>query len=123
MKKLVVGVIVLFVSFTSGMLAVPASEYYWGRVEAQADIWRGVHKFRRCSVGHFDPDGTREYEKLLREELDFRIEVVESCGYRMSGYNEVQIAQIERIHGVGTLKRIYNRVTEIQRRKFEASGR
>ena len=125
MKRLVVGVVVLSVSFIGGLSAVPAGEYYRGKVEAHADIWRGVYKGRRCSGDHIDVEGTREYERLLREELKFGIDVVgsDSCGPRMMGYNDVQFGRIEKVHGAGTVRLILDRVTEHMRTRMTEADR
>lgn len=127
MKRLVAGSIVFSVSFIVGLSAVPSGEFYWGKVEAQADIWHGVYKGRRCSGDHLDVEATREYERLLREELNFGIEVVGpdacSCGPRIMGYNETQFGRIERVHGAGTVIRIIDRVTERWRTRVDKADR
>jgi hypothetical protein len=82
-----------------------------------------MRKGKRCINWCIAAGPTKEYERMLLEELKFKVETTEACGYRMDGYNEVQYGTVERIYGEGVFDRMSERARQNYLRKVDMSER
>ena len=101
MKRHLLGLCVLMISFASSSLLTPPLAYCVGAAQASIDILRGKHRQFTCSDVCMRFGGGNKFEKRLYQDYGIETVSVTSCmtneavRYRVRGYDDVQVPYME----------------------------
>jgi hypothetical protein len=105
---LIVGIVTL--SLTCGVYSLGASQL--GRLEAQFDLLQGKRIYRRCERNCVWTEVTDEIESIMSRDYGVEVVSIDSCTVsgasrrRTDAYNEVQVAELEKIYGKGIIEKV-----------------
>jgi hypothetical protein len=101
---------------------VQFGQVYLGRAEAHIDVWQGKRQLKRCVGWCVQAEHIRGYEKMLVDKFGAKTLIVEleQCSdERLKGYNETQVAKIDRVYGKDSFKESGRKYTEEYLRRLE----